>query len=116
MDGSRALAFRGQGRVDGHASWLAPSLWPYQFGGVMTLFVVLGLVAVVIGVLVAVVFGLRPMRADDDWDSSGADSELADPGDLGPGDVGPGDLGAVTRRRADRRRQGTRQHGQPGSR
>ncbi len=84
-------------------AWLAPSVWPCQFGGVMTLFVVFGLVAVVIGVLVAVALGVRSMRAgertdDDDWDSRGADSELADADDFG----GP------TRRRSDRKRQGAR--------
>ncbi len=50
----------------------------------MTLFVVLGLVAVVVGVLVAVALGVRSMRAEggeDDWDSPVADSGFADPGD-----------------------------------
>ncbi len=52
----------------------------------MTLFVVLGLVAVVVGVLVAVALGVRSMRAEggeDDWDSPVGDSEFADPEDLG---------------------------------
>ena len=70
----------------------------------MTLFVVLGLVTVVIGVLVAVAFGLRLMRADDDRDSPGADSELTDPDDVGSDH-------RSARRRADRGRQGTRQQG-----
>ena len=69
----------------------------------MTLFVVFGLVAVVIGVLVAVALGVRSMRAgdrtdDDDWDSPGADSKLTD----------PDDLGEPIRRRSDRRRRGAR--------
>jgi hypothetical protein len=66
----------------------------------MTLFVVLGLVAVVVGVLVAVALGVRSMRAeeqedDDDWESAGAGGERAGSGDPG-------------RRRIDRRRPGTR--------
>jgi len=47
----------------------------------MTLFVVLGLVAVVVGVLVAVALGVRSMRAEggeDDWDSPVGDSEFID--------------------------------------
>src|SRR5260370_5300683 len=77
-------------------------MWPCQFGGAMTLFVVLGLVAVVIGVLVAVALGVRSMRAQeragDDWDSPDTDSEFDRPDDLDE-PVG---------RRGDRRRQGTR--------
>jgi hypothetical protein len=68
----------------------------------MTLFVVFGLAAVVIGVLVAVVLGVRSMRAQeragDDWDSPDTDSEFGH----------PDDVDRPVRRRDDRRRQGTR--------
>jgi hypothetical protein len=68
----------------------------------MTLFVILGLVAVVIGVLVAVALGVRSMRAQeragDDWDSPEPDSDYGD----------ADDPGEPARRRGDRRRQGTR--------
>src|SRR5260370_17791469 len=76
----------------------------------MTLVVVLGLVAVVIGVLVAVALGVRSMRAQeragDDWDSPEPDSEFDD----------HDDAGATGRRTGERRRQGTRRasgRGQP---
>jgi hypothetical protein len=72
----------------------------------MTLFVVLGLVAVVVGVLVAVALGMRSMRAgereepedwdSEDWDSPEADSDMA----------GLDDLEETTRRRGVRRRSG----------
>jgi hypothetical protein len=70
----------------------------------MTLFVVLGLVAVVVGVLVAVALGVRSMRADgrDEsgyWDSPDADSDLADLDDLDD-DI------PVQRSRGKRRRSG----------